>query len=272
MTNIMDWQGATGRNWAHEWRRTDRSFADLTGRLIARIEVEPGAAVLDIGCGAGELSLAVAAARANAEVLGVDISPELIDAASGRSNLPNVRFALANAAEWMEQDFAPDLLISRHGVMFFDDPPSAFAHIAAASAPAARLVFSCFRAPALNKWASEIGKLLAVPGASPPDPHAPGPFAFADPERVRAVLGAAWTDIAFEEVDFTYIAGEGSAPVDDALAFFSRIGPFAAALRERPEDEQAVLRGAMRDLAERFRDGAHVAFPAAAWIVSARKR
>lgn len=272
MTNTMDWQGATGRNWADEWRRTDRSFSELTTRLIDRIASIPGETVLDIGCGAGELTLAVATARPSATVLGVDISPELVEAATARSSLANVRFALANAAAWAEAGFVPDLVVSRHGVMFFEDPPAAFAHIADVSAPGARLVFSCFRSPALNAWASEIGKLVAMPGAAPADPHAPGPFAFADPERVSAVLESGWSELSFEDVDFTYIAGEGADPVGDAMAFFSRIGPFAAAMRERPESEQADLRAALRALAERHSDGMRVAFPAAAWIVSARKR
>lgn len=169
MAATMDWQGVTGQSWADEWRRTDRSFAALTEVLLARIAAEQGTRILDIGCGAGELSLAIAGARPGAEVLGVDISAQLVGAASGRAG-GAARFALGDAATWDAQGFAPDLLVSRHGVMFFGDPAAAFAHLSRIAAPRARLVFSCFRAPALNGWASEIGKILANPGGPPRSP------------------------------------------------------------------------------------------------------
>lgn len=271
MTNLMDWQGVTGQSWAGEWRRTDRSFAPLTARLLERIAEEPGERVLDIGCGAGELSLAVAAARPDAQVLGLDISPELIGAAEDRCACENARFALGDAARWSEPGFVPDLLVSRHGVMFFADPPGAFAHLAAISAPGARLVFSCFRSAALNGWAAAIARLLPGSGGAPADPHAPGPFAFADPQHVRGVLAGGWTDIAFEEVDFAYVAGEGEDAVNDAAAFFSRIGPFAAAMRSLPEAERPALREAVRKVIEQHREGNRIVFAAAAWIVSARR-
>lgn len=271
MAATMDWQGVTGQSWADEWRRTDRSFAALTEVLLARIAAEQGTRILDIGCGAGELSLAIAGARPGAEVLGVDISAQLVGAASGRAG-GAARFALGDAATWDAQGFAPDLLVSRHGVMFFGDPAAAFAHLSRIAAPRARLVFSCFRAPALNGWASEIGKILANPGGPPPDPFAPGPFAFADPERVRAVLDAGWTDLAFEPVDFRYVAGEGEDPVADAEAFFARIGPFAMAMRALPEAERPALADRLREVLERHRSGERIAFPAAAWIVTATSR
>lgn len=275
MTNLFDWQGAAGRNWADEWRRTDRSFAPLTRQLLARIAAEPGSRVLDIGCGAGELSLAVAAGRPDAQVLGLDISPELLAAASGRiGDLGNVRFELGDASAWQAGQFAPDLLVSRHGVMFFSDPPTAFAHLAAQAAPDARLVFSCFRAPALNSWAGEVAQVIAECTGAPasrPDPYAPGPFAFADPHHVESILSSGWRDIAFEPFDFAYVAGEGDDPVADALAFVSRIGPSAAVLRESPPELADVLLQRLTEMLESHREGSRVVFSAAAWIVTARR-
>jgi SAM-dependent methyltransferase len=271
MAATMDWQGVTGQSWADEWRRTDRSFTALTEVLLARIGAEAGSRILDIGCGAGELSLALAKARPGAAVVGLDISAQLVDAATARAD-GAARFALGDAASWAAHGFAPDLLVSRHGVMFFDDPPAAFAHLSALAAHGARLVFSCFRAPALNGWASEIGTLVANPGAPLPDPFAPGPFAFADPERVRAVLGQGWTDIAFEPVDFTYVAGEGADPIADAEAFFARIGPFAMAMRSLSEGDRPALAARLRKVLERNRSGDRIEFPAAAWIVTATSR
>lgn len=273
MTTGMDWQGGVGRNWAESWRLTDRSFSGLTQRLLERMAPMPGSNVIDIGCGAGELSLALARNRPQARITGVDVSADLIHAARERAGQRDLlEFELADASSWQPRHGPPDLLVSRHGVMFFDNPVLAFQHLHEIAAPRAHLLFSCFRSPAENPWASEIGALLPTPAAAPPKPphYAPGPFAFADADFVRAILArAGWAGISFEACDFAYIAGKGEDPVADAEAFFARIGPFAAALREQPESEQEGLREKLRVVLDRRASGDLVVFPGAAWIVSA---
>jgi SAM-dependent methyltransferase len=176
---------------------------------------------------------------------------------------------LADAASWALPGFAPDLIVSRHGVMFFDDPVAAFRHLRGVVAPSAALVFSCFRAPADNPWASSIAALLGLPLAA--NPRAPGPFAFADPGYVESILSAAgWQDIAFEPVDFAYLAGEGPDPVGAALDFFRRIGPAAATLRGLDGTAREAAEARIRDWLEAHRSGNRVALGASAWIVSAR--
>ena len=199
MTGKSDWQGKTGEGWAAQWRRTDRSFAGATEKLLARSREFPFRQALDIGCGAGELSLALGRGHPQARVVGVDVSPQLVEVARERgANLANVGFELADAAQWRPaSDFAPQLLISRHGVMFFDDPPAAFGNLAAVATDGAHLLFSCFRDRRENPFFTEIGKLLPAP-AEAPDPHAPGPFAFAERARVleaiRGVVTANFRD------------------------------------------------------------------------------
>ena len=271
MTGSLDWDGGVGRAWAEEWRRTDRSFAPLTERLSEAIAALPGRTIVDIGCGAGELALALAGSRPGARVLGLDISPELVAIATRRAEgRDNCAFALADAATWTPQDIAPDLYVSRHGVMFFDDPVAAFRHLGDVAARDAWLCFSCFRRPADNPWASGIAALL--PSAPPSDTHAPGPFAFADPQRVRDILEqAGWSQVRFEPVDFRYVAGAGEDPVDDALGFFARIGPAARAMRSLTEAERPAFAERLRAFTANNRAGDEVAFPAAAWIVTAAK-
>lgn len=270
MTTGSDWQEAVGRTWADNYRLTDRAFAGLTERLLARIGGCEGKSVLDIGCGAGELSLAVARGNASAEVVGVDVSPALVSVATNRGvEHPNVRFEEADAGSWDPGAFRPDVLMSRHGVMFFDAPRSAFSHLRGLSRPGAELIFSCFRSPRLNPWASELASLLKVPQS--PDPTTPGPFAFADEGHVRSILDdAGWHDVHMAEADFAYVAGVGEDPVEDALQLFSRIGPAASALRILDDAAREVAKGWMRDWLAEHRSGDLVAMPAAAWIVSAR--
>jgi hypothetical protein len=117
-----------------------------------------------------------------------------------------------------------------------------------------------------------MGELIGGGGIAPGDPHAPGPFAFANRDYVAELLArAGWRDVDFQPVDYRYLAGSGRDPVGDALGFFMRIGPAARALRELPEAERApVIARIERFLAERSAHG-EVAFPAAAWIVTATK-
>jgi len=273
MTAKEDWQGRTGEGWASEWKRTDRSFGGLTERLLARTREFPFRHALDIGCGAGELSLALARGRPQARIVGIDVSPQLIAAARERAEtMSNLEFELADAGQWRPaDDFTPQLLISRHGVMFFADPPAAFTNLASFAAGGATLLFSCFRDRAENPFFTQIGSILPKP-AEAPDPNAPGPFAFADRDHVSAILvDSGWEQVAFEPFDFAMIAGAGDEPVEDAMRYFQRIGPAAAAMREMDEASRAAALEAIRAVAEaNCRDGV-VALRAATWIVTARR-
>ena len=165
----------------------------------------------------------------------------------------------------------PDLLVSRHGVMFFRDPQAAFTNLAGLAATHAGLLFSCFRDRAHNPFFAEVARLLPVPPI-PGDPHEPGPFAFADAARIGAILEAGgWREVKIEPYDFAMVAGSGDDPVEDAVGYFNRIGPAARALTGLEPDERARFADRVRALAERnLRDGI-VSLHAAVWIVTGRK-
>lgn len=270
MTRKSEWQDRVGRAWAENWQLTDRSLAGLTEQLLHVIAALPGNHIADIGCGAGELSLAIARQRPEAEITGVDVSADLVETARQRGGLGNVSFVLADASEWQPQGSAPDLLVSRHGVMFFDEPAAAFAHLRSVSSPDARLAFSCFRSRDENPWMSGLASLL--PGVPlPADPRAPGPFAFADPSYVNEILASAgWSGIRIEPHNFAYVAGIGESASEDAAEFFQRIGPLAAVIRELQGEAREVLRARLMQWIGRYQRAGLVAFPAAGWIVTAR--
>lgn len=270
-TDPYDWKGRVGQNWALDYARTDRSFAGLTTVLVDRVRATEPVCVLDVGCGAGEMSIAVGKAFPKADILGIDLSEPLIIAARRRDHaLKNVRFTVADAALWRDPAFLPDTLLSRHGVMFFAEPISAFANLRRSSAPGAQLIFSCFRDRSDNAWATEISQLVGG-NALPADPVAPGPFAFADKAHVMRILEAAgWMKVAVERVDWGYVAGDGSDPVADAVAYFQRIGPAASAITNLQGAERARLLTDIAALAKRHLRGGRVAFSASAWIITAR--
>ncbi len=268
-----EWLGAQGETWANEWRRTDRSFTAVTEKLLSRIPSLRFNTVLDIGCGAGELSLAIARGYPDVRVMGVDVSPQLVAASRDRgANLSNVSFDLSDAAVWRAPSgFAPQLLVSRHGVMFFDDPVGAFANLADQADRGAHLLFSCFRSPAENPFFTDVMDLLPA-GPPPPPPGSPGPFGFADPDRIRKILaGGGWESIAIDAFNFPMIVGAGVDPLADAVDYFAAIGPAARVISGMDDNARADFKHRVRELARRNMADGIVSMPAAGWIVSARK-
>lgn len=273
MTQGAEWQGRVGQSWAEEWRRTDRSFTQLTERLLQEQRGQQFSEVVDIGCGAGEISLAIARNHPNARVTGIDISQDLISAARQRGeHMANAEFLLADAAVWRpDSGRRPQFMVSRHGVMFFDEPVEAFANLKAAAAPDAKLAFSCFQKAADNVWATELRGALQSDAPASGD-TGPGPFAFGDRARVEMVLSqAGWQDIAIEGFDYAMIFGTGDDAIEQALGYFTRIGPVARLLSELTDDaERQQVNSKLQALCEQHWIDGIVAMPAAAWIVTAR--
>jgi SAM-dependent methyltransferase len=276
MTERDNWVARVGDVWAQEWRRTDRMFADLARSLDAAIlAVAPaqGRAV-DIGCGAGATSTALAAARPGLSVLGVDLSAALVAVAKAeRGPLPNLDFVAGDVMTAVADAAPVDLFVSRHGVMFFDDPVAGFAALRHAAAPNAALVFSCFAGRSDNEWVGIVDATIGGPPASN-GAYAPGPFAFADPALVADTLArAGWRNAAPQSVDYRYCAGEGvddDAALDDAASLFTRIGPAAPWLAGLAEDERAALRIRLREALAPYCRGGRVVLGARAWIWTAR--
>jgi SAM-dependent methyltransferase len=271
-----DWAGASGDRWADRWQDTDRVFAPVAAALDHAIvaAAPPGAfKAIDVGCGPGTTALSLARRRGDASILGCDVSSTLIALARQRAKeFPAIRFVEQDAEEAAREHGPFDLIYSRHGVMFFDDPRRAFAVMRSAACDEAALVFSCFAAWADNPWAAELAS--AVAGQRVPAPgRDPGPFAFSDPEYVHGVLAAAgWADVQPRKVPFDYVAGEGAEAVEEALGLLSAIGPAARALQAIAPAGQGAAVARMRAVVTSHWLDATVAFPAAAWIWTARAK
>jgi SAM-dependent methyltransferase len=269
------WNSKVGDTWARMQEKLDRSFTPLTAALLSMAAPKPGEHVLDIGCGTGETTLALAGAVGDGgTVLGLDLSEQMLARARERAEelLSEAEFRAADVATFAEED-GFDLFVSRFGVMFFDDPPAAFANVRKLAAPGARLVFACWQGPKENLWATLPMQALkdVLPPQPPADPHAPGPFAFADPERVHGILDAAgWQDIAFHAFDFAMVVGEGEDALAEAVKFNLRIGPAARMIRDAgPEAEAAAPDLLKAALAPYLKDG-QLGLPGAVWLVTAR--
>ena len=271
MTGSFDWQGKVGNVWASESRRTDRSFTELTARLHARMfaTTPQSGQAIDIGCGAGQTSIALAQARPGLAITGIDLSGGLLAIARSQAHsLSNLAFVQDDAAAGAASCAPVDLYVSRHGVMFFDNPVAAFTSFKAAASPSGHIVFSCFRDWTLNGFAYSIG---ALADNVAPRPDAPGPFAFADKDKVAKILSdAGWKNAEAESFDFSYIAGEGDDPVADAVSFMLRIGPASRAIADATDSKRPAMIDGLREICEDHLHGDRVLFPAAAWIWSAQ--
>lgn len=284
MTSGADWSARVGATWAAEWQRTERAFADVAEVLdeaIIAVAPENGRAA-DVGCGVGSTALALAAARPGLCVTGIDLAAPLAAIAreraatlarhtdAGHDGDRRIDFLVGDAAALLPTLAPLDLIISRHGMMFFDDPVTSFAAMARAARSGAPLVFSCFRARGENDWATALDAAVGVSPRSTGG-YAPGPFGLADHALTQNVLAAAgWLGATATRHDVRYVVGAGEDPVADALAFFRRIGPAASVLAAAAAEERAAIeRRIVAALAPRIRDGA-VAFTAAIWIWVAR--
>jgi SAM-dependent methyltransferase len=277
MTGGYDWRGDIGDVWADEWRRTDRTLAPVNDALVAAAAANAGAPgnILDIGCGAGATSLALADAFGDARITGVDLSAALIAVARERAaDRGRLRFEEGDAATWSPGEAGFDLIVSRHGIMFFDDPVGAFSHLYALARSRGRLVFSCFRDRGANEWMGAMRPLFerfAPETLAAPEPVA-GPFAFADPARIESILvDAGFAPPHVARLDFDFTVGEGDDPIADAIGYFRRVGPVAAMLRtlDKPLRDEATDQ--LAAIAAQHESNGRITFGAAAWIVTSAR-
>lgn len=266
---VAYWNDTAGSTWADLQPALDRQLEPLGRRVIEALALRPGERVLDLGCGAGATTAQLAATVApGGEVIGIDISRPLLDVAR-RRGVPQAAFVEGDAQTYPFEAGAYDAAFSRFGVMFFADPAAAFANIRRALRPGGRLAFVCWRAPAENPI-MVLPMMAAAPhvGAPPPpaDPTAPGPFAFADGERVRRILA----DAGFEAIAVTpHEEKIGSGDLETAVGLALRVGPLGALLRENPEKRDLAIDAVRTALAaHQGPDG--VKLDSATWIVTAR--
>lgn len=256
--------------WAEVREPLERQLAPLGRHALEALAPRPGESVLDIGCGGGETALDLARAVApDGTVVGMDLSAAVLAFARRAANgCERVRFVQADAQVFPFEPASFDAAFSRFGVMFFADPTAAFINIRRGLRPEGRLAFVCWRA--LEDNPLDIVPLSAASAHLPPqpasDPDAPGPFAFADADRVRGILqraGFGGIEIAARDEQV------GSGDLDTMLAVCSRVGALGEILREHPELRAATLPAVRSALAAH--DGPDgVRLTAATWVVTAR--
>ena len=264
------WNGPGGKGWLASIERIERGIGDFGTAALVAANARPGEKVIDVGCGTGGTTQALAqAVGPTGHVLGVDVSETLIGAARAQ-RVANATFVVGDAAQ---HPFAPagyDLVFSRFGVMFFGDPVAAFRNLQQALKPTGRLAFVCWRTPQENPWG-----LVPVRAAAPhlpplprPGPEEPGQYSFGDPARVERILKeSGFGAVTLERLDVPIWMG---ADVAEVVANAGRFGPLARAFAEATPEQADKARAAIAEAIAPHQGAAGVVMPGACWLVTAR--
>lgn len=275
MDQIEFWNGDHGSAWARYAEIVDVMFAEITDAVLAAAAIKVGDRVLDLGCGNGGTTLAAAeTVTPIGNVTAIDISAPMLERAQERADeagLVNVTFVLGDASVYPLAENSFDAMVSRLGAMFFEDPEATFRRMAPALDSGGRIALGVWRGPRENLWAmgpvAAAKEFLDMPPR--PSPEDPGPFSFADPDRVRSVLGGAGlTDIELTPLDFKIPLGR---TLEEALNFVMEMGPLSAPLATVTGDNRRNAIAAITKVLEENRgaDGI-VRLAGACWIITAR--
>ncbi|MBT2448616.1 methyltransferase domain-containing protein [Streptomyces sp. ISL-43] len=265
------WDGEEGAYWAEHADRFDRAVRPHSTHLLAAAGISAADQVLDIGCGAGQTTRDAARRASGGGAVGVDLSAAMLRVARRRAaaeGLHNAGFVQADAQVHPFPAAAFDVAVSRTGTMFFADPVAAFRNIAGALRPGGRLVQLVWQPATANEWFLSFTQALAAGRPLPtPAPDAPGPFALADPERVRTVLGAAgFTDIRLEPHSEAMWFGEDA---DDAERF--TLGLLGWMVDELDEEGRRRAVGNLRATLTDHDTDTGVLYASATWTIRATR-
>lgn len=266
------WNGTMGRSWIRQQTVISEVFTAVTDLSLRAAGPRSGEHVIDVGCGTGDTLLALAkAVGPSGAVLGVDLSAPMLGLAEDRcsaAGLDHVSFGLADAATYAFAPHRADLVYSRFGVMFFDDPIAAFANIRSGMKRNGRLVFVCFRGLPESPWFHVPIEAARphVPVQPPADPTAPGMFSFARADRLHGILAeAGFRDIALTATD----APMHGKDLAHSMAFLTQAGPLPGLLEAASSEQRERATEAVRTaLAARIgQDGKGL--HAGLWLVTA---
>lgn len=264
-----------GSTWVQLQEMLDQQLRPLGVLVMERAGIAAGQRVLDVGCGCGDTTVSLAQrVGATGTVVGIDISTPMLAQAEVRAaaaGLSNVLFQNADAQTATLPSPSFDVIFSRFGVMFFVEPAVAFGNLRRHLRPGGKLAFACWQALSENPWMfvpfMAAAQHVVLP--PPPAPDAPGPFAFADRDKVDALLRqAGFAGVQLESVREELAIAAG-ASLDQAVDFMLQMGPTAQMMRDADPKLVDNVRSSVREALAPYATNGGLVMPSAAWIVTA---
>ena len=265
------WNSSAGCAWVEAQALLDRTLQPFEDLLVEAVAASGAKRVLDVGCGTGSTTRAVARLLgARGQSVGIDISAQMIEAARTLAEQDHARatFICDDAQTHPFARASFDMVIARFGTMFFSDPVQAFANLRQAAALEAKLRFVAWRSVAENPFmtAAERAAAPLLPNLQTRVENAPGPFGLADAHRMHSILEqGGWADIDIRPIDVPC-----TLPEKELTRYATRFGPVGTALRDADPQTQAHVAGIVRAALDPFVHADEVRFTAACWIVVAR--
>ena len=264
------WNGPAGLAWVETQELLDRLFQPFEALLVDAVTSAGRRHVLDVGCGTGSTTLAIARRLGDGGCTGIDISEAMLGLAQARAEREHTgaTFIRADAATYPFGPATFDGIVSRFGVMFFGDPVGAFANLRRATTDNGGMCLIVWRSADENRFMTTAERAAAplLPNRQPRRPDAPGQFAFANGVYVRSILErSGWKDIDVQALDVPC-----AMPESALLPYLTRFGPVGIALQEVDEQPRADIVATVRAAFDPFVDGEVVRFIAACWTVTAR--
>jgi SAM-dependent methyltransferase len=234
-----DWSTARGEKWSAQLSGMEPTLAPIDEPLIAALQLTLPSTIAEVGCGGGGTAMAIARrAPVGSIVHGFDISPTLVELARRRAP-PDRAIAFEVADMATTAPAKPyDRLVSRFGIMFFDDPPAAFANLVRWLEPGGRFAFATWGRPADNPWMTSAREAVAGIIELPQlDPKAPGPFRYADSDELLALLdGAGFTQLDLRDWRGSLPIAGGRPPAEAAQFALSAFASFGELLAQAGGD------------------------------------
>ena len=274
---IAYWNGPGGQHWTDRQQLQDAVLAPVSEVLINRAAIKPGERILDIGCGCGDTTLALAqVVGPTGSVVGADCCDAFLD--TGRTDaiaagLSNVTFLEADVEAY---PFKPvhDFCFSRFGTQFFENPVAGLRNMRSALRPGGTMTMIVWRAREDNPWlslAKEVVSRYLPPVKANAASCGPGPFSMTDTELVTQQLRiAGYSDVRFERIDAEVLVGRD---VDEAVAFQLAIGPAGEVYREAGEAakrQHATVVAALKKELGKFIRPEGVMMASSSWMVTAK--
>ena len=276
---IALWNGLAGRGWVEAREAIERMFKPFEDLLVEAVPAGSPGPVLDVGCGTGATTLAIARALgangANGRAIGIDISAPMLDAARDRAERERIEregataeFILADAQDHPFESASIETIVSRFGVMFFGDPVRAFANLRRALKNGGGLRFLAWRSAEENPFMTTAERAAAplLPELPVRRPDGPGQFAFGDRKRIRTILEeSGWAGIDIRPIDVECTLSE-----EDLTRYLALLGPVGRILHEVDERTRAKVLETVRAAFDPFVHAGEVRYTAACWLVDAR--